>query len=77
MTQIFSLSSPTDFTDYHRYWTYAGWDFADLIIRNIGPINNVDIELKKVNVFNGEQSSLLEFTILMILKQTDYLWKKS
>ena len=26
--------------------------------------------LKKVNVFNGEQSSLLEFAILMILKQT-------
>ena len=77
MTQIFSLSSPTDFTDFYRYWTCADWDFANLIIRNIGPIKNVDIELKKVNVFNGEQSSLLEFTILMILKQTDYLWKKS
>lgn len=30
---------------------------ARLIIRNIGPIKNVDIELNKVNVFIGEQSS--------------------
>ena len=30
---------------------------ARLIIRNIGPIKDVDIELNKVNVFIGEQSS--------------------
>lgn len=30
---------------------------ARLIIRNIGPIKSVDIELNKVNVFIGEQSS--------------------
>lgn len=30
---------------------------ARLIIRNIGPIKNVDIELNKVNIFIGEQSS--------------------
>lgn len=30
---------------------------ARLIIRNIGPIRDVDIELNKVNVFIGEQSS--------------------
>ena len=30
---------------------------ARLIIRNIGPIKNVDIELNKINVFIGEQSS--------------------
>ncbi len=30
---------------------------ARLIIRNIGPIKNIDIELNKVNVFIGEQSS--------------------
>ena len=30
---------------------------ARLIIRNIGPIKDIDIELNKVNVFIGEQSS--------------------
>ena len=54
------LLSPTDCTDYHRYWTYAGWDFADLIIRNIGPIRNVDIELKKVNVFIADLESAIK-----------------
>ena len=38
------LLSPTDCTDFHRCWTCAGWDLADLIIRKIGPIKNVDIE---------------------------------
>lgn len=30
---------------------------ARLIIRNVGPIKDIDIELNKVNVFIGEQSS--------------------
>ena len=31
MTQISSLLfiSPTDFTEFHRFLPYAGWDFAD------------------------------------------------
>ena len=31
-------------------------DMARLIVKNIGPIKNVDVELKKVNVFIGPQS---------------------
>ena len=49
---------------------------ARLIIRNIGPIKNVDIELNKVNVFIGEQSSG-KSTIAKIISFCSWLEKNA
>ena len=49
---------------------------ARLIIRNIGPIKNVDMELNKVNVFIGEQSSG-KSTIAKIISFCSWLEKSA
>lgn len=46
-----------------------------LIIKNIGPIKDVDIKLNKVNVFIGQQSSG-KSTIAKIISFCSWLEKK-
>lgn len=47
-----------------------------LIIKNIGPIKDVDIKLNKVNVFIGQQSSG-KSTIAKIISFCSWLEKSS
>ena len=48
---------------------------ARLIVKNVGPIKDIDIELKKVNVFMGPQSCG-KSTLAKIISFCSWLEKK-